>query len=191
MVDRLLPGPVGFVHDALVGDGGALHSVGMGAGGRVWTWGSNARGQLGVDDMSIPFLRLPVELTSFPVPLSNSDWLTEDLDGDGLSNGEEALAGTDPANADTNGDGILDGAAVTSGLSATETDVDGDGLSNEAERLLGTDPFVPDTDGDGFDDALDAFPLDPSRQVLPPYDPSDTTPPTITLEEPESAVLIP
>jgi hypothetical protein len=35
-----------------------------------------------------------------------------DADGDGLSNGAEALYGTDPHNPDTDGDGVADGAEV-------------------------------------------------------------------------------
>lgn len=53
----------------------------------------------------------------------------DDLDGDGLTNDEEADLGTDPELADT----------------------DGDGLTDLQERDY-TDPFVADTDGDGFSD---------------------------------------
>jgi len=33
-------------------------------------------------------------------------------------------------------------------------------------------------------DAFDAFPFDPTRWIAPNADPSDTTPPTITITEP-------
>ena len=42
-----------------------------------------------------------------------------------------------------------------------------------------------------FDDGTDAFPLDPNRSTAPTSNPTDTTPPTITLREPTNAVLVP
>jgi len=70
-------------------------------------------------------------------------------------------------------------------------DTDGDGLSDAAEVLLGTDPTSADTDGDGVADGQDAFPLDPTRWALPSSDPNDHTAPTITLDEPQNATLLP
>jgi hypothetical protein len=122
--------------------------------------------------------------------LGNTSGASDDPDGDGLTNAEERALGTDPYNADTNGDGISDGAAVASGKSPTNPDMDGDGLQNAAERAIGTDPFNPDTDGDTYNDAVDAFPLDPTRWNAPAPTPGDTTPPVITLTEPTNAVLI-
>jgi alpha-tubulin suppressor-like RCC1 family protein len=116
--------------------------------------------------------------------------IEDDPDGDGLSNAEEWSLGTDPFDADTNDDGILDGIAVASGMSATNPDMDGDGVLNGAERAMGLDPFNADTDGDSVNDGLDAFPLDPTRDTAPAYDPEDTTPPDITLDEPTNATLI-
>jgi Mg-chelatase subunit ChlD len=101
----------------------------------------------------------------------------EDLDGDGLSNSDEALLGTDLLNADTDGDGLSDGAEWAIGLDPLSPDSDGDGtpdgledvdddgLDGETEDALGTDPLNPDTDGDGIGDgdeaALGADPLNP------------------------------
>jgi len=181
---------VGFVQNVIAVDGGLNHTIALGEDGRLWSWGRNDQGQLGVEDPGTVLEKLPIEPSSSPLPIADGTWLSEDLDGDGLSNGDEIEAGTDLSSPDTNGDGILDGAAHSSGVSPTSDDVDGDGISNADERAAGTDPFTQDTDGDGFTDDIDAFPLDPTRQVLPPYDPADTTPPTITLEEPESATLI-
>ena len=43
-----------------------------------------------------------------------------DSDGDGLTNWQEYVYGTDPYNADTDGDGISDGEAVRRGLIASK-----------------------------------------------------------------------
>ena len=54
-----------------------------------------------------------------------------DSDGDGLTDREEAMLGTDPFNPDTDGDGLTDGEEV---------------------KIYHTDPLNPDTDGDGLSD---------------------------------------
>jgi hypothetical protein len=94
---------------------------------------------------------------------------------------EPVMGPTDP---DSNGDGIGDAASELAGLDPNETDHDGDGLTNEQERALGSDMFEADSDGDGANDGEDAWPLDPARWLPLDEDPSDTTPPTITLTEP-------
>ena len=80
-----------------------------------------------------------------------------DSDLDGLSDDEEGLLGTDPANPDSDGDGLSDGEEVAAGLDPLDgtdaaLDADGDGLTNAEEVGLGTDPFNADTDGDGLTD---------------------------------------
>ena len=99
-----------------------------------------------------------------------------DSDGDGLSDAEEALRGTNPNDTDTDDDGILDGNEIRGstgtdpldpdtdsdgvddgveydlGTSPTNSDSDGDGLSDRDESKAGTNPLAPDTDSDGLDD---------------------------------------
>lgn len=113
----------------------------------------------------------------------------DDPDGDGLKTAEELILGTDPFDADTNDDGISDGAAAAAGQSSTNPDMDGDGVTNGVEREQGTDPFRSDSDNDETDDGEDCYPLDPTRDTCPSPNPSDTTPPTIDLDEPTNAVL--
>jgi hypothetical protein len=89
-----------------------------------------------------------------------------DDDGDGLSDAEEQLAGTDPLNSDTDGDGVGDA------TDAFPLDHDNDGLSDEEEQLAGTDPVNPDTDGDGLLDGFEIAsgfdPLLPGEQNADP-----------------------
>uniref|UniRef100_UPI004056EA5E toxin TcdB middle/N-terminal domain-containing protein n=1 Tax=Candidatus Electronema sp. TaxID=2698783 RepID=UPI004056EA5E len=67
-----------------------------------------------------------------------------DLDGDGLSNKEEFLRGTDPTSADS----------------------DGDGINDKEEVDNGTNPADPDTDHDGLDDLRDPYPLTPFQDAV-------------------------
>ncbi|WP_421346743.1 inverse autotransporter beta domain-containing protein, partial [Aeromonas veronii] len=104
-----------------------------------------------------------------------------DLDGDGLTNGQESQLGTDPENKDTDGDGIDDKTEVDNGsnpldpndpVADPDGDIDGDGLTNGQESQLGTDPENKDTDGDGIDDKTEvdngSNPLDPNDPVADP-----------------------
>ena len=86
--------------------------------------------------------------------LSNLDeWLagtlpdTPDTDGDGLNDGGEIAAGADPLDADSDDDEMSDGYEVTNGLNPTLAadafrDADGDGVHNVGEMRLGRDPNV-------------------------------------------------
>ena len=99
-------------------------------------------------------------------PLDPSDG-GADWDGDGLTNAEEADAGTNMNNADSDADGLPDGWEVANGLNPTNGgdangDPDGDGLTNAQEYAKGTNPNNSDTDGDGKSDSVDQFPNDPN-----------------------------
>lgn len=103
--------------------------------------------------------------------------LPGDADGDGLTDDEEAILGTDPQNPDTDGDGLDDYEEVNAGddgyvTNATKSDTDGDGLSdweevNEGDDTFLTDPTNEDTDGDGVTDSEDWAPTDPNVQEEP------------------------
>ena len=94
-----------------------------------------------------------------------------DADRDGLSDMDEALAGTDPFNPDTDGDGLTDGFEVKYGFDPLvpgeqDQDPDDDSLTNLEEQLYGTAPLNADTDGDGLTDGEEiniysTDPLDP------------------------------
>jgi alpha-tubulin suppressor-like RCC1 family protein len=145
----------------------------------IWSWGSNSNGQIGSSTNSFQ------PIASF----INLDY--PDTDTDGIPSWKELDLGLDPDNWDTNGDGLGDGVSMDNGIDPLSPDTDGDGLSNAAESLNGTNPFIADSDGDGVGDAADAFPLDAQRSQAFPVVPGDVTPPSVTLNEPAEAVLLP
>ncbi len=76
-----------------------------------------------------------------------------DTDGDGITDEQEILNGTDPMSADSDGDGITDSDEVASGTDPNNADSDGDGLNDGDEvNTYGTDPTNADSDGDGLSD---------------------------------------
>ncbi len=108
-----------------------------------------------------------------------------DRDGDGLSDAQEEVVGTDPDNPDTDADGLLDGEEVlTWGTDPLNRDTDGDILLDGDEvHTYGTSPTNPDTDGDGIPDGVEiAMGTDP----LNPLDPPPTA--TITVAPPTGTV---
>ncbi len=80
---------------------------------------------------------------------------TDDSDGDGLIDAEEAHTYyTDPTKADTDEDGLTDGEEInTYGTDPLKGDTDGDNLSDGDEvKVYGTDPLDSDTDNDDLTD---------------------------------------
>ncbi|MFN3373458.1 MAG: hypothetical protein ACK44M_07840, partial [Chloroflexus sp.] len=98
-------------------------------------------------------------------------WLSEvrghatvDSDGDGLSDAQEVLLGTNPQAA-ADGPARLTALTVQAATAVTSAptvlvddgrDSDGDGLTDFQEQFLGTSPFDADTDSDGLSDFAEA-----------------------------------
>jgi alpha-tubulin suppressor-like RCC1 family protein len=164
---------------------GGTHSLAINPDGSIVAFGSGKGLGDGVGTSS----QTPV--ASSGLTLATNTSLSSDADGDGLNGWREYLNGSDPLNNDTNGNGIYDGVEAVGVNAPNNPDTDSDGLANWVEVQAGTDPFNLDSDGDEVNDGADAFPLDPTRSSPPSGNPSDTTPPTITLTEPTNAVLVP
>jgi hypothetical protein len=100
------------------------------------------------------------------------DLLEVDSDGDGLSDEEEALYGTDPTRKDTDQDGLSDFCEVKMSspghtldpldpsdsicdVGTTGIDSDNDGMTDCEEYVKGTNRLNPDTDSDGIPDGIE------------------------------------
>lgn len=79
---------------------------------------------------------------------------SNDADGDGLTNADEASRGTDPRDSDSDDDGLLDSFEVyIYNTDPLDADTDNDSLYDGNEvNLYATDPLNPDGDGDGLND---------------------------------------
>jgi hypothetical protein len=90
--------------------------------------------------------------------------MTYDTDGDGLPNY------LDP---DSDNDGLNDGAEIAAGSNPLRADTDGDGLSDFDEVTVHhTNPTVVDTDGDGYTDLIEVAMGTNPTVVTPPDDPA-------------------
>jgi hypothetical protein len=103
------------------------------------------------------------------IPQRNTDGDAEgnacdsDDDNDGLSDIDEAAAGTDSTNPDTDGDGVLDGVDENPLNAGISGDADSDGLDNLFDNCTNAANFPDaggnfqlDSNGDGYGNACDA-----------------------------------
>jgi len=133
-----------------------------------------------LDFLAIDVARPGSRLVLRDIVVTNSNALLRgpapvaDSDGDGLSDDEEARAGTDPLNPDTDGDGVGDGIEARLASAGSEfdplvagtfkacakltdllADHDLDGLNDCEEAVLRTDPYLVDSDRDGIPDVVE------------------------------------
>ncbi|MFT5431478.1 MAG: putative repeat protein (TIGR01451 family), partial [Myxococcota bacterium] len=102
------------------------------------------------------------------------DVCDDDVDGDGLSNADEAAAGTNPNDADSDDDGLTDGAEVAAGTLPNDCDTDGDGLADGLEAGVGQANKSKDTAEKGINDDCGFTPdLDPNSTTDPTKSDSD------------------
>ena len=83
----------------------------------------------------------------------------KDSDGDGLSDLDEIIYGTNPLSDDTDGDGLKDGEEIhTYETNATNSDTDNDGLTDGEEvHTYDSNATSPDTDKDGLTDGEEVY----------------------------------
>ncbi|WP_411030114.1 Calx-beta domain-containing protein [Spongiimicrobium sp. 3-5] len=156
--------------NTLVGADAGIWAVTTDPSGSVTIGAGNVVDFEGLPDGSYEFTYttntavLPCTDVSVVVTISVNDCFI-DTDNDGLTDGEEAVLGTDPNNPDSDGDTIQDGQEVTDttdplddcdsigGVPLPASDCDNDGISNGDEATLGTNPNDSDSDGDGIEDS--------------------------------------
>lgn len=99
-----------------------------------------------------------VENNTNPLELTDDASFTTDTDGDGLTDLQEVLLGTDPLLFDTDGEGLSDGDEVNLyGTNPLHRNTDRDGINDHIEIFFKrTNPLDPDTDDDGLTDGEEA-----------------------------------
>jgi parallel beta-helix repeat protein/predicted outer membrane repeat protein len=138
-----------------------------------WAWAANL-GWIHLQNFSVPYLVKTSYIDLDGDGISDS-WETEyfdnidynyqdyedtDTDGDGLTDLEEYMYGTNPSDRDTDGDGLEDGDEIEIyGTNPTDPDPDGDGYSDANDNCPAVyNDDQADSDGDGPGDACDNCP---------------------------------
>ena len=142
----------GHAHLAKVGDA-SFRGLRNSAGGEVYAVAGRNMGFIngaiaaaGWDNRELPLVEQfesESYSTNWTVALAFSEASARDLDGDGLSNTNEAALGTNHERWDSDGDGMSDGYEVAEGLAPADggdawLDEDDDGMANWAEFIAGT-----------------------------------------------------
>ena len=129
-----------------------------------------------VDDPDLLFTTQALLATNSALPGASSD-----TDGDGLSDEQEAVLGTDPTKADTDADGVSDGDEFNvHGTNPLARDSDGDGRTDGREISDNSNPlddqlFTPfpfsigDVDADGVPDFVDFDNSSPGGAEVVPF----------------------
>lgn len=138
-----------------------------------------------------------------PTAGMGADDIGVDSDDDGISDAQEMVLGTDPADPDTDNDGIEDGDEIghddsldAGDSSPLDADSDDDGLADGAEQLGGdglpftgdeTDALNSDTDNDGLSDGLEqgvtvAIPAGNSDNNATPFTGTDPMSPSFVID---------
>ncbi|MFX1606083.1 MAG: hypothetical protein ACFFDD_09255, partial [Promethearchaeota archaeon] len=92
----------------------------------------------------------------YGLDMNNPNDAQLDKDGDGLTNLQEYLLGTNPTLVDTDGDSLWDNEEVNLGTNPNAIDSDNDTLSDGEEvKIFNTDPLDPDSDAEGLDDGTE------------------------------------
>ena len=125
--------------------GGAVYMV---RGGTNTALNAGAVADSGWDNRERPMIEIfevnnTGNATNFSMAVAFSETSAWDADGDGLSNTNEWIVGTDSLNPDTDNDGIPDGWELANALNPTNAtdalvDADGDGFNNRQEYIAGT-----------------------------------------------------
>ena len=95
----------------------------------------------------------------------SGDACDDDIDGDGLSNDDEALKETDPRSVDSDGDGIADGQDLFPNNATESSDRDGDGVGDNSDAFPDDPAETSDADNDEVGDNADQFDDDPNESL--------------------------
>lgn len=107
------------------------------------------------------------ETLSFSLTGVNPDWVSINADGELEFNATNVAIGSvhEVYIRVEDSTGLTDYATLDVEVLDGLEDTDGDTVVNNDEFVLGTHALDQDTDNDGFDDAVDAYPLNPARGV--------------------------